>query len=508
MPPARRIPLFHGSRLVMVPTGDGGVVVAPPPPPEPIADVAAAVRDALRFPLAGRPLESLAPRGGRATILVEAPALPIPAATHDPRQSAIAAASDELARVGVPHERQTILVTAGLARKPSRKTLESLVTPEFALRFRGDLAVHDAEADDLVEVGAHEGVPIRVSRALVEADAVVVVTAAETVLNGGPAALLAASAAETQRTAPAESLLEAHLAPGWERALAVEREVGARVPLVGVSLTLDLPRLSGALRGYPYEPGVVSRIARSPLARAFSLLPASLRAQVLSSLTVDLAASAAFAGPPSAAHAEALLRSVDTESTVLGGPVDVLCVGIPRTTPYLPRERPNALVAAALGLGYALRLWRDAFPVRDGGTAILVTPLRRRFAHPTQTPYRAFFQASRTSRDPAILAEAELAAASDPRAIEAYRAGRTCHPRLPFADWDACRPALDRLGAVVVAGCRDAVAARQLGFVPTHGVSAALEMARGLAGDGARIGFLLSPPYFPLRIGGGYSSPR
>ena len=53
MPPARRIPLFHGSRLVMVAVGDEAVVVAPPPPPEPIADVAAAVRDALRFPLAG-----------------------------------------------------------------------------------------------------------------------------------------------------------------------------------------------------------------------------------------------------------------------------------------------------------------------------------------------------------------------------------------------------------------------------------------------------------------------
>ena len=68
---------------------------------------------------------------------------------------------------------------------------------------------------------------------------------------------------------------------------------------------------------------------------------------------------------------------------------------------------------------------------------------------------------------------------------------------LPFADWDSCRPALDRLGAVLVAGCRDSAAARQLGFVPTHGVSAALEMARGLAGGAHRIGFLLSPPYFP-----------
>ena len=380
------------------------------------------------------------------TILVEPPALPIPASAHDPRQAAITSASDELARIGVPTERQTILVAGGLTRKPGRRTLESLVLPEHALRFRGELAVHDSEADDLVDVGVHDGVPISVNPALVETDAVVVVTAAETVLNGGPSALLAASAAETQRTAPAESLLETHNAPGWERALAVERAVGERVPLVGASLTLDLPRLSGALRGYPYEPAAVTRVARSRLARAFGLLPAAVRGRVLGSISIELTASAVFAGPPSTAHAEALVRSVDTESTLIEEPVDVICVGVPRTTQYLPRERPNALLSATLGLGYALRLWRDAPPVRDGGTAILVTPLRRRFAHPTQTPYRAFFQASRTSRDVRLLAEAERAAAADPRAIEAYRAGRTCHPRLPFADWDACQPVLDRLG--------------------------------------------------------------
>ena len=61
-------------------------------------------------------------------------------------------------------------------------------------------------------------------------------------------------------------------------------------------------------------------------------------------------------------------------------------------------------------------------------------------------------------------------------------------------------PALSRLGAVLVAGCRDATAARQLGFVPTHGIGPALEMARGRIDRPPRIGFLLSPPYFPLRV--------
>ena len=66
----RRVPLLYGSRLVVADAGEDAVAIAPPPPPEEaIADVGAAVRDALRFPLAGDSLETIVPRGGRATIL-------------------------------------------------------------------------------------------------------------------------------------------------------------------------------------------------------------------------------------------------------------------------------------------------------------------------------------------------------------------------------------------------------------------------------------------------------
>ncbi len=264
---------------------------------------------------------------------------------------------------------------------------------------------------------------------------------------------------------------------------------------------LNHPVVSGALRGYPYDPEALERIAASPL--ALSLLGAAGHAagRVLRSLPVEGSVAAAFGGPPSVAHAEALLRAVELRRTELDEPLDAIVLGVPRTTPYLPREDPNPLLVAYLALGLALRLWRDSFPVVDGGTAIVVNPFARRFAHPTQQPYRAFFHATRTGRDPQVLADAERAAAADPRAIDEYRAGRTVHPLLPFRDWNACQPALGRLGAVLVAGARDATAVRELGFVPAHGVGAALEMARGRAGGPPRIGFLLSPPYFPLRVG-------
>jgi hypothetical protein len=500
----RRVPLLFGSRVAILTATDDDVVLAPPPPGEAVADVGAAVRDALRFPLAGDPLEALVTRNGRATMVVEPPALPIPGTQLDPRQAAIAATADELERVGVPFERQTLLVAGGLARRLGHRELEGLVPPDFARRFHGRVEVHDAEDPRLVGIGSAGQTPLRVNPALVEADVVVTVTAAETVLHGGPSALVGAADPEALRAADAESLLEHATSDGWRIATSVERALGGRAPVIGVSLVLNHPVLSGALRGFPYDREAVERVARSPLRKLFGALPGVVRGRILHTLPLRIAAAAAYGGPPSVAHAEALLRATEARTVRLHPPLDAVCIGIPRTTPHLPRERPNPLLAAYLALALALRLWRDGFPLAEGGTAILLSRFHRSFAHPTQQPYRAFFHALRgtASREPADLLAAEQAARRDERAVAAYRDGTACHPLLPFADWAACAPALRPLGAVLVGGCRDAVAARQLGFVPTHGIGAALAMARARAGGRTpRVGFLLSPPYFPIRVG-------
>jgi hypothetical protein len=494
--------MLAGSRLVVVTAEDDALVLRPPPPAEAaVADVGAAVRDALRFPLAGEPLEALVSRGARATIVVEPPQLPLPGTERDPRQAAIAATVAELERLGIPTGYQTLLIAGGLARRAGHQQLETLVSPEFARRFHGHVEVHDVQSDDLVELGTAGSIALRVHPALVQTDVVVIVTAAETVLHGGPAALVGAAGPEVLRAAGAYSLLETSTSQGWRLGLELERALVRRVPLIGVSLVLNHPRLGGTLGGYPYEREALERVVRSPFRQLFRLLPGGLRAYVLRSLPLERSVAATFAGPPSVAHTEALLRGVELRGITLDRKLDALCVGIPRTTPYLPRERPNPLLGAYLGLGLALRLWRDSFPLTENGTAILLHRFQRHFSHPTQQPYRAFFAATRSGPDASALAEAERAAAIDPRALHAYRAGRSCHPLLPFVDWDGCSPTLGRLGHVLIAGCRDHAAARQLGFVPTHGIGAALTMVQGWAETPPRIGFLLSPPYFPLRVG-------
>jgi hypothetical protein len=360
--------------------------------------------------------------------------------------------------------------------------------------------VHDVEEPDLVHVGDAGRTPLRVNRLVAETDLVVCVSAAETVVHGGAGALLGACGPEAVRAATAYSLLETAAARGWQLGVTLERILAARVPMIGASLVLNPPRLLGRFRGYPYEEAALDQLASSPL-RRFSLLPAGIRRRLLEDLGRELTAVAAFAGPPSVAHAEALLRGIARRSARLDAPLDAIVIGMPWTHHHSPRERLNPITAAAVALGLALRFWRDAFPVVEGGTAILLHQLTRHFAHGTQDPYRALFHELRDGRTAAELAAAEQAAASDERALASYRSGRACHPLLPYADWESCRPALDRLGAVVVAGCRDHQAARTLGFVPTHGLTRALEMAHGRAGGEARLGLLLSPPYFPLEVG-------
>jgi hypothetical protein len=490
-----RLPLVSGSRTLVVNAPEDAVVLRPPAPREGIADVAAAVRDALRFPLSGPPLEALAAPGGRATVVVQPPALPFPGAQHDPRRDALAAALDELRRVGIPDERTTIVVATGLGRRAGQRELEALLAPPRARAFHGRVEVHDCEGD-LVAVGEADGLPLRVHRALVETDVVVTVTAAETVVDGGAGALLAACGTEPLRAADADSLLETAGSRGWQLGLAVERALAARVPLVGASLVLNHPRTTGPYRGYPFERSSYAALVRSPLRRLLNAMPASVRQATLEGLPRELTTVAAFGGQPSVAHAEALLRGLELRGTRLDRPLDAIVVPIPWSSHHVPRETLNPVTVAAFGLALALRLRRDGFPVVPGGTAVLVHGLSRRF-EPATAPYRELLAAARDGE----LRAAEEHAARDPRALEAYRRGRACHPLLPYREWASCRRVIDRLGAIVIAGCRDAQAARSLGFVPTHGMAAALTMARGRAGTEPRIGFLVAPPYPPILVG-------
>lgn len=498
--PGVRVPLASGSRLPLVTLPDDVVLLGPPPPLDPIANVGAAVIEALRYPLAGPPLHELAPRGGRVTVVLQPPSLPFPSSLDDPRRDALSAVLQELERGGVPRERLTLLLAGGLGRRAGRRELEGLMRRDRARAFRGRVVVHDCEADELRPVEL-AGRVHRVHPSLVDTDLVVTVGAGETVLHGGATALLAACGPATIRSATTTSLLEPSGSDGWRLAASLQAELQRSVPLVGVSLVLDRPRLTGPYHGYPWDAGARRTLARSPLRRVLNAAPAPLRRRFVTRLSYGLDAVGVLAGPPSVAHAEGLVRGSVVLGVPLDRPLETIVVPLPHVGLGLPREPLNPITAAALGLGHALRLWRDQSPLAEGGTVVLLHPFTRVMGHGPQAPYRALFTALREG-SPRRLRAVEAAAARDRRALVAYRSGTAPHARLPFADWEGCTAVLRRAGSVIVAGCRDAGAARALGLVPSHSAATALAMAGELAGEHGSIGVLLGPPYPRLTVGG------
>jgi Lactate racemase N-terminal domain len=492
-----RVPVLAGSRVLLATFPSQTQLLVPPPPLDALSDIGAAVAEAMRYPLSGRPLAALATRAGRVTVVVEPPLLPLPGTIEDPRRDALARVLDELTKAGIPAERQTLLVAGGLERRAGRDQLDWLLPPARARDFRGSLIVHDCEAEDLVRLDTDTEIAVRINPALIETDLVVTVTAAETVLHGGPAALLGACSVGALRATGAESLLEPHTSRGWALACAIESALARHVPVLGVSVLLDLPQAARPYTGYPRDAETRTSAASSVFRRLLNTAPEAVRRAALQKGAQELSTIAVMSGPPSVAHAEALLRGISLRAATLGEPLDTIVVPVPWKDAHHPREAPNPVTAAAIGLGLALRLWRDRSPLVEGGTIILLHPFSRTIGHGPQAPYRALLAALRDGPAGARVREAEAVASRDRRALAAYRAGRAPHPRLPFADWDACAPARKRAGRVIVAGCRDASAARSLGFVPSHNLATAVEMALGVS-DGDRFGVLLAPPYVPL----------
>ena len=408
-------------------------------------------------------LEALVARGGgRATIVVEPPALPIPASPNDPRQHRDRApSSTSSSGSGSRPGYQTILVAGGLARRlVAARARDRSSRRELARRFHGHVVVHDVEDPELVDArrrvaaAAARQPRARRDRSRRRRDA----RRSRCCTAGRPRCSAPRAPTRCARPARTRCSRRPRRRAGISRSRSSARSP-RRVPLIGVSLVLNHPETSGALRGYPYDPDGAR--ARSRARRCATCSPRCRT--VLRRDDPALVADARSRWRPRSAarrRSRTPRRCCARSSCAareLDEPLDAIVIGIPATTPYLPRERPNPLLAAYLGLGLALRLWRDAFPVVDGGTAILLNRFSRHFAHPTQQPYRAFFHATRIGPRPARCSPTPSAARRDgPRGRStAYRAGpHACHPLLPFRDWNACQPALGRLGAVLVAGCR------------------------------------------------------
>ena len=433
------------------------------------------------------------------------PALPIPGAQIDPRQEALATVLDELTALGVTDDRQTILVAGGLARKLGQRDLERLLPPPEAREYRGRVLVHDAAAEDLVPVSLSDDTDARIHRALVETDLVVVVSAAETILHGGPGALLSASDATTvRRAAAASSLLQAAGEPAWELALAVERAVSSKVALTSVSLVLDHPRLTGRFRDYPHEPrlapprlelAVQAPVLASPGRCAPDHSPRSGEGDRSDRRLCRNALGRALRGAPPCGRASCSAARRAARRARRGRPLDRAA----RTPGAAESDHRPRRCRSGSRSGSGVTRSRSATAERSS-SSIRST---RSFSHGPKDPYRRLLDALETE-DVSAVSESERAAAADTRAVAAYRAGPNLPPAAPLRRLGRLRP-----GPVAPRSrhrrrqprrrrrARPRIRARATrSRAPSRWPTAS-------SGGRARVGVLLAPPYAPLLVGAG-----
>ncbi len=158
------IELGYGARPLPLTLPSGlEAEVLPPPSPPPVADLGAALAEALANPFGSRRLKELATARTRAVVIVS------DASRHEPRAELFAAVRAELG--ALPDDRITLAVANG-THQPG--PVEGLELPAEVLR-RHRVVNHDSrDESQLVEVGrTSRGTRLRVNRCLVEADLIV-----------------------------------------------------------------------------------------------------------------------------------------------------------------------------------------------------------------------------------------------------------------------------------------------------------------------------------------------
>ena len=415
---------------------------------EPLADQAAAVREALAQPLGMPRIGQLVRPGSRVLVAFDDPTVP---SYGSIRQLAIEAVLAELAAAGVGEEQVTLVCANALHRKWTHEELSAGLGEELVARFGDRLQCHDAEdADNLVHLGnTLEGYDVEVHRLVVECDLTIYVNAGYHLGFGG----------------------------GWKSVcvgLSTWRSIRWTHTPDGMSMSLHKNRMHAVFDAMGRH--LEARLGR----RVF---------KIETVLANPFQAGRMFAGGVDETRQAALevLGAVHQPRRAAGEKADVVLYGVPAWSPYAAFATMNPILTLiSSGLGY-LGGYIEALG-NPGCSVILATPCPDQWDMQHHPAYREVWdRVLPASRDPYEISERwieDYATRSD--YIEQYRDGVAFHPVHAIL---ATHP-LKRLrhaGQVFVAGAVDPALPRHIGFEPTATVEEAITAAEQVHGPDASI---------------------
>jgi hypothetical protein len=507
--------LFHAGeslRLERLPVGSR--IVYPPPPLRGLADVEAAIADALDSPLGMDPLDALLRPGMRLTIAFDDISLPLPPMrTPDIRQRVIEQVLERAYRAGV----DDIHLIAALAvhRRMTPGELRRAVGPHVFEEFFPDrLYNHDAEDPAGVvrlDDTAH-GEVVELSRRATESDLLVYVNINLVTMDGGHKSVAVGlgtyASLRAHHTVHAlrhsRSFMDPDASELHHSAARQGAVVEAVVPVFHIETTLNNDMYGDPLRflGRPEARWTAREQALfAALKRSTDRMSPKLRRAVFHRTASPYAVTGVTAGAVEPVHAVSLERCATQQAVRVRGQADVVTAGLPYVGPYNVNSIMNPVLVMCLGLGYFFNLYRGVPLVREGGVMIFTHPVTREF-HPVHHPsYIDFFEeVLAETTDPAeIERRFERAYAEDEWYRHLYRTSHAYHGVHPFYMWYWGAHALDHLGEVIFVG-GDPDACRRMGFRRADTLRDALEMAEQVVGRDPSVTHFHCPPLFYCEV--------
>ena len=422
----------------------------------PVANLRAALQEALRRPLDLPPLRELAKPGWKVTVAFDDPTVPCYGPVWEP---AIRSVLEELEHAGVKKRDVTLLCANALHRKFTRGELGKVIGKELVQEFGYRLLCHDAEdPENLSFLGVtRSGYDVEINRRVTDSDLTIYVnTVVWRGFNGGWKSICVGLS--TYRS------IRWHHSPDGMSMSIEGNQMHAMLDEMGELIEEKI----GKRRIFKIETALANPIQ---VARIWAGSVGETRRAALDLLKQQF--------PPRRDLAE--------------GKADLIVYGIPDWSPYASFSIMNPLLTlVSSGLGY-LGGVIEALG-KPGCSVILATPCPNQWDDLHHPSYREVWnQVLSRSRDPYEIRDLyEEDFAHRPEYLYKYRFGYGFHPMHGImATYPLKR--LRHAARVFVAGAMDPSLVTHLGFEPKESVEAAIAAAEKIHGSDSSILFIRNP---------------
>jgi hypothetical protein len=422
----------------------------------PVADLRAALQEALRRPLDLPPLRDLAKPGWKVTVAFDDPTVPCYGPVWEP---AIRSVLEELEHAGVKKRDVSLLCANALHRKFTRGELGKVIGKELVQEFGYRLLCHDAEdPENLSFLGAtRSGYDVEINRRVTDSDLTVYIN---TVVWRG-------------------------FTGGWKSicvGLSTYRSIRWHHSPDGMSMSIEGNQMHAMLD----EMGelIEEKIGKRRIFKIETALANPLQVARIWAGSVGETRRAAL---------DLLKQQYPPRRDLAEGKADLIIYGIPDWSPYASFSIMNPLLTlVSSGLGY-LGGVIEALG-KPGCSVILATPCPNQWDDLHHPSYREVWnQVLSRSRNPYEIRDLyEEDFAHRPEYLYKYRFGYGFHPiHGIMATYPLKR--LKHAARVFVAGATDPSLVTHLGFEPKESVEAAVAAAEKIHGRDSSVLFIRNP---------------